>query len=135
MLTLGEILHPKANIWLRPEFGRLSEEWPVMAFRNHATLLELGNQYQRGLDIIISTGIIDELTATEYQSPLLAAVICEPKQDIPTRRIVPKASLDRHLKRWGKEKWPHCFPLLCVYHFAPVPEDRLHGLSRAGVGM
>jgi hypothetical protein len=55
MLTLGEILHPQANIWLRPEFERLSEEWPVMAFRNHATLLELGNQYQRGRDGADST--------------------------------------------------------------------------------
>jgi hypothetical protein len=130
-MTLGEILHPQANVWLRPEFGRLSHEWPVMAFRNHATLVELGDQYQRGRDIIISTGIIDELTRPEYQSRLLAAVICEPKQDIPTRRIVPPASLARHVARWGKEKWPHCFPLLCIYHFVSVPQAGANSLPHA----
>jgi hypothetical protein len=36
MLTVADIMHPEGQIFLRPEFGRLDNNWPAMALIPHA---------------------------------------------------------------------------------------------------
>jgi hypothetical protein len=114
--TVADIMHPEGKILLRPEFGLLGPRWPVIACEKLATLKQIQALYKRGRDIVISTGIKDEITPPQYQSMLLAAAIIEPRQSIATRDIIEPGVYQAHVERWGKERWPNASPILCLYH-------------------
>jgi len=122
-------MHRDGKIFLRPEYGRLDESWPVIAFHKLAVLKRLASDYERGRDVVVRTGTLDKtLTLNpEYRGKLLAAAIIEPKQDIDTEDIVPASSWEDHCRRRGKPRWAHCLPALCLYHIAtvkPYPDAR-----------
>ena len=56
-LTLADVMHSKGHIWDRPEYGRLSPEWAVIAFQRDPVLARFMHDFQRDRDIVISTGI------------------------------------------------------------------------------
>jgi hypothetical protein len=123
MLSLADVMHREGKIFLRPEYGRLDNDWPAIAFEHKVLLYRLQVAYTRGRDVVISTGTLNPKLTPEpaYRGKILAAAVIEPGQEILTRNIVPPSIWRRHCLYLGRPKWPNSLPVLGLYHLPIKP--------------
>jgi hypothetical protein len=127
-LTIADIMHPKGRVFLRSEFAPVSGLWPCIAFSKRTAREALRRNYQKGRDIIVSTGTQNpEMTTNSlYRGRIISATKIEPAQEKATREIVSREVWESSFQKWGKEKWPHALPALRIWRVTGPPYPDAH---------
>jgi hypothetical protein len=127
-LTIADIIPPDGRIFLRPEFGRIGQPWPCIAFRLLSELEKLASEYKEGRDIALGTGTVNPENTRDptYRGKILTAAMVEARY-APTQEVVPPASWAHHCRVHGGEpQWPHCLPARRIFNIgkatSPYPK-------------
>ena len=107
-MRVSDIMKPDGRVFLKSEWGQISDEWPCLSFTKRSVGDRLRREFVAGRDVLIYVGTTNaEMTRlAEHRSRLISAVVIEPKQILETRKIVPPEVWQRSKAQWG-ERWPH----------------------------
>lgn len=108
--TLGEVATAESRLFLKSEWGPLSERWPALSFSKRSVGKYLVREYRPGLDFIFYAGTSnpERTEVEEFRKRLLSVVITEPGHPIPTEKLVPESSWRHAIEAHGKS-WPYSF--------------------------
>lgn len=122
-----DMMQPEGRVFLKPEFGEISNEWPCVSFTKKSVGERLRREFKPERDILIYVGTSNAATTRnpEHRSRLISAVSIEPRQILETRKIIPPEVWSKSEAEWGK-RWPYAMAVLKAASMIgpPFPEAR-----------
>jgi len=126
-VRVSDMMSSEGKIFLKSEWAPISDYWPCVSFSKASVGDRLRAEFKPGRDVLVYVGTTSAETTEdpEHRSRLLSAVVIEPNQMIPTRKIVPPQVWRQATDRWG-ERWPHSFAVIQAASIVgpPFPEAR-----------
>lgn len=115
-------MKPDGRVFLKSEWGQISDEWPCLSFTKRSVGDWLRREYVAGRDVLIYVGTTStEMTRSpEHRSRLISAVSIEPNQILETRKIVPPEVWANSNAKWG-DRWPHSMAVISAANFVGPP--------------
>lgn len=118
MLTLGDIISEEARVYIKPEWGVLTEKWPAISFTHEATCRELRQNFRMTRDLMISVGTKNIEVEPHLRSKLLSASRFAANEIHETRKLVPPDVWTAAAEKYP-ERWEYGFAVTELWDFAP----------------
>ncbi|WP_082767401.1 hypothetical protein [Bosea sp. PAMC 26642] len=125
-MRVADMMQPDGHVFLKSEWGPLTDYWPAVSFTKRSVGIELSNRFQPGRDVLIYVGTTSENTHDPaHRARLLSAVVPEPNRIHETKRIIPPDSWSASLEEYG-DRWPHSLAIVDAANFvsSPLPYAR-----------
>ncbi|MDD3183427.1 MAG: hypothetical protein PHD48_11585 [Alphaproteobacteria bacterium] len=118
-MKIAEIIKPDSRVWIKPEWGPLSDNWPAVSFTFYKVADDLANDFRMDRDLMISIGTTNSLEVEpEYRSKLLSVTRFASKQVLRTSKIVPQRSWEEAQKNYPGQ-WTWGFPISELWELDP----------------
>jgi hypothetical protein len=101
-MKIRDLVTNESKLFLKSEYGPLSEGWPVVAFSATALKNKIEREYRTGRDFIVYTGTGGPQTEDmNDRSRLLSIVEIDTTRTYHTADVIPQSSWD-----WATSKYP-----------------------------
>src|SRR5579883_1983430 len=110
--TVREVTSEHSRFFLKSEWGPISPYWPALSFSKRSVGDFLRREYNPASDFIVYVGTSNPTRTKEaqFRKRLLSVLVAEPREPIPTDRLVPWESWQEQLTEHGK-LWPFSFAI------------------------
>jgi hypothetical protein len=89
-MILRDVVTPNGRIFLKSEWGPISDEWPAVSFSKRSVADRLRAQFNPDRDVILYVGTSGQMTErAEHRRRLLSAVKVEPSRVYNTHNSRP----------------------------------------------
>jgi hypothetical protein len=120
-MVLRDVIASNGRIFLKSEWGPISDEWPAVSFTRSAVGNRLRNEFQPDRDVILYVGTSGETTReSRHRRRLLSALKVEPNAIYETRQLVPAESW-ANAQRSYKGRWQYSMAVRRAWDFVDVP--------------
>ena len=115
-MILQDVIAPDGRIFLKPEWGPISDEWPAVSFTRSTVGNRLRREFNPDRDVIlyVGTGSPEATKEPEHRRRLLSAVKVEPNATYETSKLgsrqSPGATRSGNTKADGLIRWPFGVP-------------------------
>jgi hypothetical protein len=121
---IRDIVQDDSRIFLKSEYGVLSDFWPVVAFSSAPAARKLQREYKPGADFILYTTTAGPETEDKNLRGRLPSIMRIDKTRIyETKSVIPLTSWE-----WAEahypEKWEHAFQVLQGWEISPAPQSK-----------
>jgi hypothetical protein len=124
VLRLRDLASAETKLFLKSEYGPLSDSWPVVAFSPPALKTRLQKDYRASSDFIVYTGTSGEDTLDEaHRGRLLSVVRIDKSKTFETSTVIPKKSWD-WANRDHPGKWTYAFKVLQGWEIVDFPKTK-----------
>ena len=122
-MLLRDIASAESALFLKSEYGPLSDFWPAVAFSSPQVKKKIDRTYRAGLDFILYTGTTGSRTRSpEDRGKLLSLVRLDPMKLWRTEQLVPASSW-----QWAQEhyprQWEYAFGVLEGWNIVERPRS------------
>jgi hypothetical protein len=126
-MRVSDIMKPDGRVFLKSEWGQISDEWPCVSFTKRSVGDRLRREFVAARDVLIYVGTTStEMTRLpEHRSRLISAVTNEPNQIHETRKIVPPDVWANSNAQWG-DRWPHSMAVVAAANMTGAPYPTAH---------
>jgi len=126
-MRVSDMMKPDGRVFLKSEWGQISDEWPCVSFTKRSVGDRLRREFVAGRDALVYVGTTStEMTRLpEHRSRLISAVTIEPNQILETRKIVPPDIWANSNAHWG-DRWPHSMAVLAAANMVGPPYPAAH---------
>lgn len=127
-MRVADMMKPDGRVFLKSEFGPISDDWPCFSFSKKNLAANLQADYKPGRDIIIYVGTSsnEKTKNPDHRSRILSAISIEPSQVIDTRNIVPEDSWNSTVAEYGEGHWEHSMAVTKASQMMGVPFPKAH---------
>jgi hypothetical protein len=121
-MRLKEIVAEDGRIFLKSEWGPMSDHWPALSFSKRSVGDRLRQEFNPDRDAIIYVGTGDPKStgAPEHHRRLLSVVKAEPNTIHETRMLVPAASW-AEAQRDYRGRWEHSLTIRYAWDIVGFP--------------
>jgi hypothetical protein len=120
-MLLRDVIAPDGRIYLKSEWGPLSDLWPAVSFSKTSVGRRLQTDFNPVRDVILYVGTGGEMTEKpEHRRRILSATKIEPKAILSTSRLVPAESWARAQASF-KGRWEYSMPVLQAWDIPDKP--------------
>lgn len=127
-MQVRDLMQAQGRVFLKSEFGPIGDDWPCLSFTRKSVGDRLRREFVPGRDVLVYVGTTspENTPETAHRSRLLSVVVIEPKQVLETRKIVPPATWQQSIDKYGADKWQHAMPVIKAAQIAgpPFPNAR-----------
>ncbi len=121
VLRLRSLASADTKLFLKSEYGPLSDGWPVVAFSSPALKSRLQREYRSPTDFIVYTGTGGEDTLEEeHRGRLLSIARIDKSKTFETSTVIPKESWN-WANRDHPGKWTYAFKVLEGWDVVGLP--------------
>lgn len=112
-MKIRDIIQPDSRIYVKSEFGPMSNEWPALSFSQKETAKKFSNVFRRGKDFVISIGTSNGSNTKDpaHRQSILSVISAEPRTPLETKTIVPKDSWRYAVEEYGIGRWEWSLPV------------------------
>jgi hypothetical protein len=100
-MKIRDVALTESALFLKSEYGPLSDSWPAVAFTMPNVKAQIDRQYRSGVDFILYTGTAGPETDQPYRKRLLSLARLDKMRAGLTEQLIPQTSWD-----WAQEKYP-----------------------------
>ena len=124
-VVLKDIIAPLGKIFLKSEWGPVSDEWPAVSFSKKSVGERLRAEFGPDRDILLYVGTGNpELTRKpEHRRCILSAIKVEPNAIYATRDLVPPASWARAQKGY-RGRWESSMAVRHAWDIPSLPSAK-----------
>ena len=121
------MMSPDGKVFLKSEWGQISDEWPCVSFTRPSVGKRLANEFRPGRDVLIyvGTGNAEMTEDPAHRGRLISAVVIQPSQVLDTKKIVPTAVWEQSVARWGN-RWPFAMAVVRAANLVGPPFPDAH---------
>ena len=96
-MVLKDVIAPDGRIFLKSEWGDMSDEWPAVSFSKRTVGERLRREFNPDRDVILYVGTGNPETTKDprHRRSILSAIKVEPNATYPTRELIPPESWAR----------------------------------------
>jgi len=123
-MRVRDIIQFGSRIWIKPEWGVISDAWPAISFTALKVASDLAKDFRMDRDLMISVGTTNtNEVEPEHRSKLLCVTRFTSAQPLATSKIVPEKSwLDAQSRYPDQWKWG--FPVTDLWVIKPFANAR-----------
>ncbi|MHC2487199.1 hypothetical protein [Sinorhizobium meliloti] len=131
-MRVADMMKPGGRVFLKSEWGQISDEWPCVSFTKRSVGDQLRREFVAGRDVLVYVGTTDPETTRlpEHRSRLISAVTIEPNQVLETRKIVPLDVWTKSNAQWG-DRWPYSMAVISAANIVGPPFPAAHDVIPA----
>jgi hypothetical protein len=121
-MVLKDIIAPDGHIFLKSEWGPMSDHWPALSFSKRSVGNRLRRDFIPDRDVIlyVGTGNPESTGDPNHRRRLLSAIKPEPNVIHETRRLVPSESWEE-AQRDYRGRWEHSLTIRHAWDIADFP--------------
>jgi len=121
-IELRETVPESARIYLKSEFGPISNDWPAVSFSKNSVGVKLRSAYNPATDLIVYVGTSNPATTEnpKHRRRLLSAVRIDPHTIYDTRDLIPAKRWEESQEKY-RGRWDKSFPVLKAWEFSDFP--------------
>lgn len=96
-MVLKDVIAPDGRIFLKSEWGAISDEWPAVSFSKKTVGVRLRREFNPDRDVIlyVGTGSPETTKDPQHRRRILSAIKVEPNAIYATRELIPPESWAR----------------------------------------
>jgi hypothetical protein len=110
-MQIRDLATPDSRLFLKSEYGPLSDYWPALSFSLPQLKSWLNEHYRPASDFIVYTGTIGPATDVEYRARILSVLRIDLTRSYATQDVIPKASWERAQKDYPGQ-WKFAYKVL-----------------------
>ena len=134
--TIGDLLLPNSRVFLKSEYGPVSQDWPAASFSDVQYAKQLAAIMKADQDLILFSGTQSQPTPEQYQGKLMCIFHVYPGPPIDSGLVVDPAALAA-FQGGDKKRFAFSLPTSVAWSLPELPSARkLLGetYSRIGLG-
>lgn len=134
--TIGDLLLPNSRVFLKSEYGPVSQDWPAASFSDVQYAEQLAADMKADQDLILFSGTQSEPTPKHYQGKLMCIFHVYPGPPIDSGLVVDPATLAA-FQGGGKKRFAYSLPASVAWSLPELPsasELLRDTYSRIGLG-
>jgi hypothetical protein len=130
-MLVSDIVKPGTRVFLKSEWGPVSDDWPAVSFSKQAVGRKIRSVYVPGRDFIVYVGTTNPANTPEvgHRSRLLSLASIDHRTEYKTWELVPPESWE-YAQREYENRWLYSFAITSAWNFTTLPFAP-HVVSRA----
>jgi len=133
--TIGDLLLPNSRVFLKSEYGPVSQNWPAASFSDEQYPQQLAADMKVDQDLILFSGTQSEPTPKNYQGRLMCIFHVYPGPPIDSGLVVDPATLAT-FQRGNKKRFAYSLPASAAWSLPELPFARdLLGDTYSQIGL
>ncbi|MBB5055459.1 hypothetical protein HDF16_000128 [Granulicella aggregans] len=121
--TIGDLLLPKSRVFLKAEYGPVSQSWPAASFSDPQYAQQLAADMKVDQDLILFSGTQSEPTPKHYRGRLMCIFHVYPGPPIDSGLVVDPAAL-ASFQDGNKNRFAHSLPASVAWGLPELPSAR-----------
>jgi hypothetical protein len=121
-MRISDLLRPGTRIFLKSEWGPVSDDWPALSFSKRSVGKRIRSAYTPSRDYIIYVGTTNPVNTPDpaHRSRLISIASIDHRTEYETWRLIPKDSWEESQQSHG-DRWLYSFTIVDAWNIDALP--------------
>lgn len=122
VMLVSDLVKPSTRLFLKSEWGPVSDEWPAVSFSKRAVGRKIRSVYTPGRDFLIYVGTTNPANTPDpaHRSRLLSLASIDHRTEYKTWELIPPESWE-YAQREYADRWLYSFAITSAWNFTTLP--------------